>query len=201
MKYTKKAIATRKRILDCAAEIMFAKGANRSRLDDVLTAASVQKGNFYYYFKSKDDLALTVLRERAKPLIVEWMASLIQPSADPEENLKLLGQRLAQSAAIRQPDGHPALKLLLELCDVDDEFRAEARVIFSELAEVLAAEMRKLRAQGRLAGQLDPQHIASYLLSVIIGAIIQHQTRLQIEDVIRIVDLGASAVELLQKAA
>ena len=115
MKYTKKAIATRKRILDCAAEIMFAKGANRSRLDDVLTAASVQKGNFYYYFKSKDDLALTVLRERAKPLIVDWMASLVQPSADPAENLKHLGQRLAQSSALQQPDGHPALKLLFEL--------------------------------------------------------------------------------------
>ena len=201
MKYTKKAIATRKRILDCAAEIMFAKGANRSRLDDVLTAANVQKGNFYYYFKSKDELALTVLRERAKPLIIDWMGSLVVAGADPAENLKLLGQRLAQSPVIANPDGHPQLKLLLELCDVDDDFRGEAMVIFSAMEDVLAAELRKLRAQGRLATQHDPQQIASYLLSVVTGAIVRYQTHRHAEDVAQAVQFSTNAIELLQKAA
>jgi TetR/AcrR family transcriptional regulator, transcriptional repressor for nem operon len=201
MKYTKKAIATRKRILDCAAEIMYAKGANRSRLDDVLTAASVQKGNFYYYFKSKDELALTVLRERGKPEIIGWMSSLVHPGADPADNLKLLGQRLIQSPAIQNVEGHPALKLLFELCDVDDEFRAEAKLIFNDMAEVLALELRKLKAHGRLASQFDPDSLATYLLSVITGAIIHFQTRHQAEEVARIVDMGTNAIELLQKAA
>jgi TetR/AcrR family transcriptional regulator, transcriptional repressor for nem operon len=201
MKYTKKAIATRKRILDCAAEIMFNKGSNRSRLDDVLSAANVQKGNFYYYFKSKDELALTVLRERGKPLIIEWMASLVQPDADPADNLKQLGRRIVESQVVQSPEGHPALKLLFELCDVDDEFRSEARVIFSEMAEVLAVELRKLRTQGRLSQQIDPQDLAAYLLSVITGAIVQHQSRHQPEELARTVDLGASVIDMWHKAA
>jgi TetR/AcrR family transcriptional regulator, transcriptional repressor for nem operon len=201
MKYTKKAIATRKRILDCAADIMLAVGCNRSRLDDVLSAANVQKGNFYYYFKSKDELALTVLRERGKPLIIEWMSSLIQSNGDPADNLKQLGKRLAQSPAILSQQGHPALKLLFELCDVDDVFRQESRLIFGEMAEVLAAEIRKLKTQGRLSAQLDPAELSSYLLSVIIGAIILNQSSQQAEQVERIVNLGVSTIGLGQKAA
>jgi AcrR family transcriptional regulator len=66
---------------------MFAKGFAHTKLLEVLNAANVQKGNFYYYFGSKEELGLAVIHERGAKLIRDWLRSLID-GGEPWNNIE-----------------------------------------------------------------------------------------------------------------
>ncbi len=56
-----KGAATRDQILNAAARLMHVQGYQSTSLDDVLRESGVSKGNFYYYFKSKEDLGYAII--------------------------------------------------------------------------------------------------------------------------------------------
>lgn len=58
----------RQHIIESAADIVYRKGFAGTTVDDMLRAAGVGKGNFYHYFRSKDDLGLAIVDELARAL-------------------------------------------------------------------------------------------------------------------------------------
>ncbi|MBL4709818.1 MAG: helix-turn-helix transcriptional regulator [Flavobacteriales bacterium] len=44
-------------------EIMWSKGYNATSVNDIVKAAEVPKGSFYFYFKSKEDFAIKALEK------------------------------------------------------------------------------------------------------------------------------------------
>src|SRR3989449_1885503 len=53
--------STREAILKAASRLIHVHGYNHTSLGDVLRERGVGKGNFYYYFKSKEDLGYAIL--------------------------------------------------------------------------------------------------------------------------------------------
>ncbi len=48
-------------LLDKGMEILWAKGYNSTSVNDIVKAADVPKGSFYFYFKSKEDFAVQAI--------------------------------------------------------------------------------------------------------------------------------------------
>ncbi|MFS4518200.1 TetR/AcrR family transcriptional regulator, partial [Delftia tsuruhatensis] len=59
----KPAQETRQHILDVAKALMTQKGYTAVGLAEVVAAAGVPKGSFYYYFKSKEEFGQALLQE------------------------------------------------------------------------------------------------------------------------------------------
>ncbi len=89
---------TRTRILTAARGLFTSHGYSGASLDDILTAAGITKGAFYHYFKSKEEICLTLLdqaieetrrfshqAEDARPLeaLQNWARPLIDPEGSP----------------------------------------------------------------------------------------------------------------------
>lgn len=55
---------TRERIIEAAQRLMWANSYSSTSVDNICEQADVRKGSFYYYFKSKEDLALEVLEDQ-----------------------------------------------------------------------------------------------------------------------------------------
>src|SRR6266498_1050664 len=53
--------STREAILEAASRLIHVHGYNHTSLDDVLRDSGVSKGNFYYHFKSKEELGYAIL--------------------------------------------------------------------------------------------------------------------------------------------
>src|SRR6267143_1974732 len=84
---SQKGAATRDQILNAASRLIHVQGYQSTSLDDVLRESGVGKGNFYYYFKSKEDLGYAILDH----IIGSFLERTLEPCfADPE------GQALAQ---------------------------------------------------------------------------------------------------------
>ncbi|WP_155310683.1 TetR/AcrR family transcriptional regulator [Desulfosarcina ovata] len=54
---------TKTDLINVAIDISHAKGFQKTRVSDIVTAANVAQGTFYLYFKSKDDIFLNICTE------------------------------------------------------------------------------------------------------------------------------------------
>ncbi|MDZ7372692.1 MAG: TetR family transcriptional regulator [candidate division KSB1 bacterium] len=60
---------TEKRILEAAREVLLERGVDGARMEEIARRAGVNKALLHYYFGSKQDLCLRVLREALRELL------------------------------------------------------------------------------------------------------------------------------------
>jgi AcrR family transcriptional regulator len=54
---------TRRRVRDCALDVFRRDGAAAARIDDIVAAAGVSRGTFYFHFPTKEDILVEILSE------------------------------------------------------------------------------------------------------------------------------------------
>ncbi len=77
----------RRLILDAAVEVFASHGFHRSRVSDIAKKADIADGTLYLYFKSKEDVLISIFEERMAELI-EASRAVIDPAPDPVEKLR-----------------------------------------------------------------------------------------------------------------
>src|SRR5436309_3423758 len=66
---TARGAATRARIVEAAADLIYAHGVERTSLDDVMAASGVSKSQLYHYFADKDALVLDVIARQTERVL------------------------------------------------------------------------------------------------------------------------------------
>ena len=74
---------TRERIIDVAKQRFHARGYADVGIKEICDNANIQKGSFYHFFSSKEDLALVVIDEFAE----DWANGFVAEAFD--QNLSL----------------------------------------------------------------------------------------------------------------
>src|SRR5207248_6181416 len=72
---TRDARSTREAILQAATRLMHVRGYQNTSLDDVLSESGAGKGNFYYHFRSKEDLGFAILDQ----LVSRFVERTLEP--------------------------------------------------------------------------------------------------------------------------
>jgi TetR/AcrR family transcriptional repressor of nem operon len=80
---------TKEKILMVGAEIIHRKGFNNTGIQEILKAAGVPKGSFYFYFKSKEDFGLHLIDFFGNFLFSICEKYLNDSSGSPIERLRL----------------------------------------------------------------------------------------------------------------
>ncbi len=93
-----KGAATRDQILDAAGRLIHLQGYHCTSLDDVLRESGVGKGNFYYYFKSKEELGYAIIDRLVRGFVERTLGpAFADPDADPVEQIHGLLDRVIES--------------------------------------------------------------------------------------------------------
>src|SRR5579864_1482741 len=66
---TARGAATRSRIVEAAAELIYTQGVEGTSLDDVMAASGVSKSQLYHYFADKDALVLEVIARQTERVL------------------------------------------------------------------------------------------------------------------------------------
>lgn len=149
----------------------------------MLKESGVGKGNFYYYFKSKEELGHEILNE----LIQEFLEETLEPCfADP--GASPLGQIrcfLARVLEIQRRTncvgGCPLGNLAAELADRHEGFRARLHGVFSAWQERLRDALCRAQARGHLDAACDPAAMAAFVVASLEGAILMAKLAKDIE--------------------
>src|SRR6185436_2727154 len=127
-----KGAATRDQILDAASRLIYLRGYHCTSLDDVLRESGVGKGNFYYYFRSKEELGFAIIDR----LVHGFAERTLDPAfadahADPVAQIHDFLDRLLENQRQRKcVGGCPMGNLASELSDVHEGFRQRLAGIF-----------------------------------------------------------------------
>lgn len=149
-----KGAATRERILLEARRILVEEGYGAVVMRQVATNANVKLGNLQYYFPTRDELLLAVIRQEAQSDL-EQLASIFGQELDPHEALSQLVHGLA--GKWRGKSG-VVFATMAFLASHDEVFKAAYREIYGdfyhqiecaiELAEPgLGPSVSKMRAR------------------------------------------------------
>src|SRR5258707_11070123 len=80
-------MSSREKILDVSLELFYRNGYQATSVDDIIAEAKVSKSNFYYHFKSKEDLGIEVLQMRAHDFEAHLDRLLACEAGSPRERM------------------------------------------------------------------------------------------------------------------
>lgn len=85
---------TKERIIARGAELIHRQGFNNTGIKEILDAAEVPKGSFYFYFKNKEDFGLAVI-DHYRSMFREMNAGLLTSTeGTPLERLEFFSAHL-----------------------------------------------------------------------------------------------------------
>ncbi len=188
---TRRGRASRGRIVEAAADLMFMRGVRGTSLDDVLAAAGVGKGQFYHYFADKDALVRAVIARQAARVLDGQ-----RPVLDALDTWAAIAGWFDLLVAIQEEQGCvggcPLGSLASELADQDEVARADLVAAFDRWEGYLARGLDQMRARGELRAAADPAALAATAMASIQGGLLLAQTRRDVR-VLRLALDGALA--------
>src|SRR5215813_14373440 len=159
---TSKAAATRDQILDAAGRLIHLQGYQATSLDDVLRESGVGKGNFYYYFRSKEELGYAIIDRLVNGFVERTLKPMFEDqSVDPVIQVQRFLHRVLENQRQRNcVGGCPMGNLASELSDVHEGFRLRLARVFLEWSTRITEALRRGQSSGALRPDCDPAGIA-----------------------------------------
>lgn len=163
------------RIMEAAMNLFHDHGFQGTGLEHILSSSGVCKSNFYYHFKSKEELGLKVIERKVQ----EMRQSVIEPSlgnADlsPKQRVLAFFERMltfCEEYECRK--GCFFGNLALELSDCSEELRKPLSRFFSELAAEIESCLQEGKRQGEISLQgLTPVELAAPIVSLLQGGML-----------------------------
>jgi TetR/AcrR family transcriptional repressor of nem operon len=166
--------STREVVIAAATRLIHVHGYNAMALDDVLRESGVGKGNFYYHFKSKEDLGHAILDQIVDGFLERTLAPCFaDPDAPPLGQIRCFLDRVLEAQRQRNCVGGCVMgNLASELSDVHEGFRTRLATLFTEWRARLARALESARRRGELASGSEPETVAGFVVASLEGAIL-----------------------------
>src|SRR6478609_3079557 len=156
---TRRGRASRERIVERAADLFAERGIAATSVDEVLAAAGAGKGQFYHYFRGRDELAAAAVGYRCARVVAGLTRALGEVSS-----LAGLEQALAGFIDGFEQGGMPGCPIGTLATEVAAGFDAWERL--------LADTLERMRQRGELRADAPPAVLATGLLASIEGGMV-----------------------------
>ena len=163
-------MGNRDKLLEIACKAFGQKGYDRTSIDDLLAEACVSPSNFYYHFKSKEELALEVLESIFEGSRQKFGPIYEDGKLRASEKLKRLhGLFVERMERSRCSGGCPLGNLASELSDANPKFRERIAAFFEECMGGIEGIVRQGIREGEFRADLDPRASAELLFGSLEG--------------------------------
>ncbi len=119
----------KKQIIGIADNLFYEKGYEHTSFTDIADSAGIARGNFYYYFKTKDDILSAVLEKRRCD-INQMLSNWEQEYPEARMRLKNYTLMLVKSQSNISSYGCPIGSLCLELNKLRHALQHDANSMF-----------------------------------------------------------------------
>ncbi|RJU02604.1 TetR/AcrR family transcriptional regulator [Arthrobacter frigidicola] len=165
----------RERILEASTALFQQRAYASIGVAEICSAAGVPKGSFYYFFPSKQALALEVINAHWIKQGAQWSGILTssEPALDRLRKL-FLATAEVQTTALKGTGSVTGClfgNLALEVSAQDNPVRERLQQIFEEQIDLIEAAVREGAAAGEFAG-VDPRGAAKSIVAQIEGMVL-----------------------------
>ncbi len=165
---------TKELLLQTGAEIILKKGFNATGIQEILKAADVPKGSFYFYFPSKEEFGLALIDYYAQEYIRKIDIKLKNKCLPPVIRLKNFFSAYAKEYEESGFTGGNLLgNLTQEMGDTHEPFRKKLRYIYSIIINKFADCLSEAQKNGLLPKSLNPKETAEFMVCAWEGTLMQ----------------------------
>jgi TetR/AcrR family transcriptional repressor of nem operon len=138
-----KGAATRIQIVKAAYELFYHHGFEHTSFSAIADAVGISRGNFYYHFKTKDDILAAVINCRldaTRRMLTQWESE----SDTPAERIRRFIDIVLSNGPQIQDYGCPVGTLTTELAKLQHASREEAVGVFTLFRDWLRSQFVEL---------------------------------------------------------
>jgi TetR/AcrR family transcriptional repressor of nem operon len=167
---------SKRKLLEAAIDLIWKSSYGAVSVDDICEQAGVNKGSFYYAFKSKSDLAVAAYErywenKRAK------MDGIYSPQVPPLQRLDnlveaILADQMGRYKETGKMAGCPFCSIGSEVGTQDENIRAAADRIGVKMAKYNESLIRDLAAEG-LVETNNPAELSQEMCCYLTGVLMQ----------------------------
>ncbi len=151
--------STRDHIVAAADDLFYRRGFDATSFADIAEAVSISRGNFYYHFKTKDEILDAVIQRRlikTRAMLDAWE----KDGADPKARIISFIEILIRNRTDIMAHGCPVGTLCAELSKLDHAAKDDAAKLFTLFSQWLAGQFTALGLQQ------DADRYAMHLLAM-----------------------------------
>jgi TetR/AcrR family fatty acid metabolism transcriptional regulator len=149
-------------ILDAAQSVIAKEGYHRAKISAIAAEAGVAAGTVYLYFANKQDLLVSLFRDRLA-MLVEQARGSIADAKDPSERVCRFIRHHLQSLAVRQ---ELAIVAQIELRQADISVQKEISTLMKGYFEVIDEIILEGQSQGKFR-QVEPRQIRNMIFGTL----------------------------------
>jgi TetR/AcrR family transcriptional repressor of nem operon len=174
---------SKEKILIHARELFYFEGYQATSVDDILRHCGVAKSNFYYHFKTKEDLGLAVLDRQIAEFEAGALSILGNREEPPSGRLARFCRKLVQiQAEMQKMGGCPFGNLAAALSSREEDarskrFREALCLLFHRIETALSACLQEGIEEGVFRSDIPARQMATTLLAAIEGLMLLTKTR------------------------
>ncbi|MGI9372164.1 MAG: TetR/AcrR family transcriptional regulator [Hyphomicrobiales bacterium] len=134
---------TREKIVEIADELFYRRGYEHTSFADIAEVVNISRGNFYYHFKTKDDILDAVIKARlakTQNLLDQWQRDGVQPIYRIRSFIEIL---ITNKTDIME-NGCPVGTLCAELAKLDHASLENASELFNLFRDWLRKQFTDL---------------------------------------------------------
>jgi len=193
------------RLMDAALELVWSQSYGAVTIDDICKRADVKKGSFYYYYDSKEQLAIAALERMWAEDWKPTMDGIFSASLEPLERLKgyLAGihrRSVETKARVGRMIGCPVASIGSEVSTSDCNMCSKTRELLGRKRRYVESAVREAMADGSIEPG-DPVKRTLVLASLIEGMVLQARMLNDPEVLKDLVEMGLEILRVKQPAA
>jgi TetR/AcrR family transcriptional regulator, transcriptional repressor for nem operon len=193
---TRKGQATRNRIVEAAAGLMFRQGVAGTTTEQVQAAAGVSASQIFHYFDDKRALVRAVIAYQTEAVLTAQQPLLGR--LDSMEALRAWAdQAVSMEEQLKYEGGCPIGSLGSELAETDAAARQEVERGFARWEEAIRDGLRAMYARGDLRRSADPDALAVALLAAYQGGLLMTKIRRDPAPLTTVLDVVLAHIESL----
>lgn len=149
---------TRDQIIAAADQLFYQQGYEHTSFAHIADAVQISRGNFYYHFKTKDEILAAVIERRmanTQALLEQWESE----AESPEARIRCFIHILMMNRTKIERYGCPVGTLCSELAKVDHASKGEANKLFTLFRSWLSKQFALL-GFGRKADDMSMHILA-----------------------------------------
>ena len=189
----------RERLVDEASQLFHARSYESVGVQELCEAASINKGSFYHFFASKEDLAAAVIEAQWQKTLDEVLDPALADDVPPLARI----QRLFLMMARQQKDakrelgrapGCPIVNMCGEVAGHEPKLRRKLERVYQEMQDAFAETLRAAVKAGELPRDTDVARKAEGLVALSEGAMLLSALRNDAATAARMASLALALV-------
>ncbi|KQC06996.1 MAG: hypothetical protein APR62_00795 [Smithella sp. SDB] len=164
---------TREQIIRKGSELIHAQGFNATGLQQILQAAGIPKGSFYFYFKSKEDFGLEIINYfgvMISGILAHYLGNKKIPPIQRMERLFEFFEAAFKENGHTQ--GCPIGNLSLELAGTNERLRVRLKEVIESIITQIESCLEEARRDGSIPFGLKTYDTARLIFYGFEGAIL-----------------------------